>query len=80
MNHQDQLYTIISELFDLPKDNINANTSRDDVEKWDSMGTIDLVAQLEKNFGISFDLLEVEELHTVGIIQASLEEKGISFA
>jgi acyl carrier protein len=43
------------------------------------MGTIDLVAQLEKAFEVRFDTLEIDDLLTLEIIEASLAEKGVQF-
>lgn len=79
MDNQTKLLQIIADLFSEDIANLSDATSQDDLEKWDSMGTIDLIAKLEKEFSISFELLEVEELKSIGIIKASLEEKGVSF-
>ena len=77
MTSKEQLYSILSELFGAPLASINSKTSRDNLENWASMGTIDLVAQLEKAFSVQFDLLEVEDLFSVGILEEALREKGI---
>ncbi len=77
MTAKQQLHQLISELFDVPVESLSSDTSRDNIERWDSMGTIDLVAQVERQFNVTFELMEVEELHTIGILEATLQEKGI---
>ncbi len=78
MSPKDQLYQLVADLFEVDLAGLSATTSRDEIERWDSMGTIDLVAQIEKMFKIRFDLLEVEELHTLGILEECLREKGVA--
>lgn len=77
MAQAQDLFNILADLFDIDAATISSETSRDDIESWDSMGTIDLVAELEKAFGVKFELLEVEELQNVAIIEAFLKEKGV---
>jgi acyl carrier protein len=77
MNLKEQLHHLIAEIFDVEHSSISSETSREDLEKWDSMGTIDLVAQLEKHYKVTFNLLEVEDLHNVAIIEEFLKEKGV---
>ncbi|MBF0197901.1 MAG: acyl carrier protein [Planctomycetes bacterium] len=80
MSHWQKLTEIMGDLFSEDPASLSESSSQDDIEKWDSMGTIDLIAQLEKEFSVSFNLLEVEDLKTIGIIKASLEEKGVDFS
>ena len=41
-------------------------TTAEDVEAWDSLAQISLVVAIEKEFGISIDLAELEGLRNVG--------------
>ena len=77
MSNREHLYQLISKLFDIPAGNLSSESTRDEIERWDSMGTIDLVAQIESAFSVQFNLLEVEDLHSVGILEESLREKGV---
>lgn len=80
MSNQDKLHQIISDLFEVPLDTLNDDSSADSIERWDSLGIIDLISQIENEFSVKFELMEVEELKTIGIIKAILEEKGVSFS
>jgi acyl carrier protein len=77
MSNREHLYQLISKLFDIPAENLSSESTRDEIQRWDSMGTIDLVAQIESAFSVQFNLLEVEDLHSVGILEESLREKGV---
>jgi len=79
MTPREQLYQLVADLFAVEVKELSPSSSRQTLQRWDSMGTIDLVAQLEKTFGVRFDLLEVDELLTLEIVEASLAEKGVRF-
>ena len=79
MTNRKQLYQLVADLFAVDVNDLSPSSSRENLERWDSMGTIDLVAQLEKTFNVRFDLLEVDELLTLEIVEATLVEKGVQF-
>ena len=45
---------------------IEDSTNSSDIEDWDSLEHITLVVSMEKEFGLKFDLKEVNELANVG--------------
>ena len=50
--------------------NIDRNTTVEDIVNWDSLNHITLILELEKQFGLRFDLFEIIELRDVkGIIE-----------
>ena len=46
------------------------------IEKWDSVGHINLVMALEQKFGVSFTMEEIMHLRDVGTICKAIAEKG----
>jgi len=57
--------------------NINESSSAEEIEKWDSLNHILLIQELEKAFGIKFDLFEIIDLNDVqGIITYIFSKKG----
>jgi len=44
---------------------INLDTSQEDILDWDSLAQVRLVAAIEREFGIEFDLSEIEQFITV---------------
>jgi len=45
---------------------ITETTSASDIEKWDSMNHVTLIAAIEKEFGITFDIMEIIGMTTIG--------------
>jgi acyl carrier protein len=43
-----------------------------DLEEWDSLGHLELVAQIESEFGISVDMDDIQELVSLDAIRARL--------
>ncbi len=56
---------------------INLETSQQDIEKWDSLRHIALVAALESRFGISLSMDEMMEIIRVCDIQRVLDRHGV---
>lgn len=49
---------------------IDPGTTANDIVNWDSLNHINLILELEKEFGLRFDLFEIIELRDVrGIIE-----------
>jgi len=43
-----------------------------DLDEWDSLGHLELVAEIESAFGVSFDLEEIPKLDSLEAIRARL--------
>ncbi len=46
------------------------------VPQWNSLGHVQLIMELEKQFGVTFDADEIATLASVAAIAAALERKG----
>lgn len=79
MSNQEKLYNVFSSLFGVPKEEVTDALSPDAVPKWDSLGTVNLVVELEREFNVRFDLMDVMGFLNVGIVKTALAEKGVSF-
>ena len=62
----DKVRRIFWDVFDDETLDINDSTNSSDIEDWDSLEHITLVVSMEKEFNLSFDLKEVNELANVG--------------
>jgi acyl carrier protein len=67
---------ILSELFKVPKERITDELSSKDISEWDSMNYLLFIAELEKNFNMSFSMNEVMNALTVGDIRKVVKERG----
>lgn len=43
-----------------------------DLEEWDSLGHLELVAQVEKEFGVAFSLDEIPKLTSLEVLRSRL--------
>ncbi len=69
---------IFRDVFDDEELMIYDSTNSDDIEDWDSLEHISLIVSMEKEFGLKFDIKEVNRLENVGemidLIKRKLDE------
>ncbi len=61
-----KLNEIFQEVFDDENIKVDAKTTSEDIEDWDSLEHINLVVSIEKEFKVKFDIKEVSEMKNVG--------------
>ncbi len=66
---------IVSDVFEIPEEQVKADSSPDNVETWDSIHHLNMVLALEQEFGVQFTPEEIEQLLSVELIVALVEEK-----
>tara|TARA_B110000444_G_C18242204_1_gene323598 strand:+ start:198 stop:437 length:240 start_codon:yes stop_codon:yes gene_type:complete len=62
----EQLQAIFRDVFDDEDLSVNADTTANDIDEWDSLAHIRLILQIEKSFSLHFDASEIEKLENVG--------------
>ncbi len=67
----------VSEVFEIPVNELSLDTGRDDIDAWDSLGHLNLMMSLEKAFKVKFKAEEVENFETLRDIQEWLKKAGI---
>jgi acyl carrier protein len=60
-------------------ENINDQLSMSDVETWDSLQHMSLIASLEQVFEVEFTFEEIVLMQNVAEIKRVLESKGVKF-
>ena len=60
-----KIVTVFAKTFDLPEENITEEIVYNAYEKWDSLGHLELVSNLEEAFGISFSMDDVQKMNSV---------------
>jgi acyl carrier protein len=70
-----EVQTIISDVLGLPDLKIDASTTAENVEGWDSFNHINIVVAIEAHFGIKIHTAEIEELRNVGELVDVVEKK-----
>ncbi len=70
MSLENDVITLLAKTFDVPEREISTQTKPKDIEGWDSVGHIMLVAELERSFHIEIPLDQIPELTSVQKIAA----------
>jgi acyl carrier protein len=66
----------IAKLFEEKPDRLTPDTTRDDIQAWDSLGVLTLMADLDSQFGIQLSDEEVQGMKSVNDILEILHRKG----
>jgi acyl carrier protein len=69
------LQPIFRDVLDNPTLTIGPGDNASTVENWDSLAHISLVTNIEEEFGIQFELGELEEIDTVGEMAGLVAKK-----
>lgn len=72
----EKLTAVFHEVFSDNNIVLNDEMTAADVEKWDSLTHMMMIAKVEEAFGVKFRLKELNKLKKVGDIISVLEEKG----
>ncbi len=71
-----KLTEIFRDVFDNDDIEISDTTTADDIEEWDSLEHITLIAAVEKAFKMRFTMKEVSSMKDVGEMMTILEERA----
>lgn len=71
----DRIERIAADIFEVPLESLQPASSPDTVPTWDSIRHLNLVLGLEQEFDIQFAPEEIEQLLSVELIVALVEEK-----
>lgn len=71
----ERIRTIAADVFEVPVDRIQPASSPDTIESWDSLHHLNLVLALEQEFAIQFTPEEIEQLLSVELVAALVDEK-----
>jgi acyl carrier protein len=59
---EEKIKIIMSDLFGYPVEMINEETTRQDINSWDSLRHVQLILELEATFGVKFKPSEIPEM------------------
>lgn len=75
MKTMELLQDIFRDVFDDEELTIGEETTAADIEDWDSLSHMQLIAEIEKRFGVHFTTDEIRSAKNVGEFAALIERK-----
>jgi acyl carrier protein len=72
-----ELYNIIGKVFSISADDIDDESSPENIESWDSFNGLVLVDELENHFNVKFTLSEIAGVKNVSDIKKYLKSHGV---
>ena len=72
---EQRILDVLKNTFEL--DSVDTTCSQETCEKWDSMGQLNLVVELETEFDVSLEPEEIGEMKSYNDIVRILKSKGI---
>ena len=75
MREFNKLKQVVSDILEVDIDDINENSSPDNIEKWDSLSHIKLVMAIEVEFNVKLTPDDMMDMLSVKLIKIILAEK-----
>ena len=74
-NIKNRIKNVIGNVLLIPVDDINENSSSENIENWDSLKQINLVLALEEEFHIEFKDDEIMDMNDFGKLVNTIQSK-----
>jgi len=72
-----KLAQVIAQTLEMDLQEISIASSIDTVEKWDSVGHLEIILSVEQAFGVRFHTDDIPELVSVERLQHALQKEGV---
>ena len=72
------LEQLLAELLQIPVTSITADLAMKDLDVWDSLKHMELIAALEQQFELQFSFDEIVSMRSVGDIKRVLSNRGVT--
>ena len=72
----ERLNRVFREVFDDDTITVNASTTAADIDDWDSLTHIQLIAAVEDEFGVKFSMKQVSSMKNVGEVAEIISESA----
>ena len=80
MTNQEKLIDLLADVFLLEPDEVRLDLRRDELDTWDSLGTVSLAVAVEESFGYHMRPEEAVALTGVTDLVRLLEARGVPVA
>jgi acyl carrier protein len=77
-NNADKFRGVFSAVLGVPVHQISDDLTPEQVDTWDSLNQINLIAALEQEFGVTLSIQNLGDFQTVGKLKALLAEHNVA--
>ena len=60
---EEKIIEIAASIFEMDPTNLSIESNRDEIDKWDSLAHVMLIAEIEEQFGVSIPFEETGNIH-----------------
>ena len=71
---RDEVFKVVSNILNVPLEEVNEDSSPQTIEKWDSLQHMNLILALEEKFGVQFREDQIVDMLNVKLIILAVEE------
>jgi acyl carrier protein len=71
---EEKLLGIVSKIIKVPPENLSLETSRQEVESWDSFAQLYLISEIEETFNAVIPIEEITKIHKISDFMKYLKE------
>jgi acyl carrier protein len=72
----DEILAWVAEVFETPAEKVRAETKREEIDTWDSLGILTLMAKMDEDFHVLPTEDEIQQMRSVGDIIEVLRKHG----
>ncbi len=72
-----RLEKVIRSVFPIDGDTIDENWTSDEIPEWDSVGHLDLMMEIEREFNVKVEIEEMFEVEKLGDLVTILKKKNV---
>jgi acyl carrier protein len=70
----ERLYSVISDVLNIPSESISEESSSDTIDSWSSLTHINLIVSIESEFNVQFSVEDTIDMLSVKLIRMILED------
>ena len=74
----ERVFKVISQVMNVPIEQVNGNSSYENIEQWDSLAHMNLILALEEDLKVKFTDEEIAGMIDVNLILKALRSKNIT--
>jgi acyl carrier protein len=78
MNNLEKLNKILCDVLDIASaEDLSDELGPDEIEDWDSLAHVEIITQMEGTFEISFQVIDISRMYTIGDIKKIVKKYGV---